>query len=218
MVNSIEQLKGEISASSGLALPNLYMVELPSIGSTSNRTLNVLCNSTQLPGRQILTHDRRISIKGEKLAYGYGVPSVTLSFKLLNDYAVKRYFDDWQNKMVDQENQQIRYANEYRASIKIWQLRKGQTWNVFNLGNVVDVNLVSDDEKIYGIELQKAFPTTITDIEFSDASNDQGIMMSAVFEYTNWLPINSVSGTSLSTTTSSPFAPGRSPRPAPSPT
>lgn len=83
---------------------------------------------------------------------------------------------------------------------------------------MVDVNLVSDDEKIYGIELQKAFPTTITDIEFSDASNDQGIMMSAVFEYTNWLPINSVSGTSLSTTTSSPFAPGRSPRPAPRPT
>ncbi len=221
MVNSIEQLKGEISASSGLALPNLYMVELPSIGSTSNRTLNVLCNSTQLPGRQILTHDRRISIKGEKLAYGYGVPSVTLSFKLLNDYAVKRYFDDWQNKMVDQENQQIRYANEYRASIKIWQLRKGQTWNVFNLGNVVDVNLVSDDEKIYGIELQKAFPTTITDIEFSDASNDQGIMMSAVFEYTNWLPINSVSGTTLAPKTSPRPAPrptGRSPRPAPRPT
>jgi len=189
MVNSIEQLKSEVGAASGLALPNLYLVELPSIGTLNSSTLNTLCNSTALPGRQIITHDRQTNIRVEKLAYGYIDPDVTLTFKLLNDYKVKRYFDAWQNAMVDQENQQIQYAVNYRRSIKIYQLKKGPSFSLFNVGNLLDVNLVTDDMKIYGVELIKAFPTTVTDIELNDNSNDQYIQFSATFSYTNWKPI-----------------------------
>jgi len=189
MVNSIEQLKSEVGAASGLALPNLYLVELPSIGTLNSSTLNTLCNSTALPGRQIITHDRQTNIRVEKLAYGYIDPDVTLTFKLLNDYKVKRYFDAWQNAMVDQENQQIQYAVNYRRSIKIYQLKKGPSFSLFNVGNLLDVNLVTDDMKIYGVELIKAFPTTVTDIELNDNINDQYIQFSATFSYTNWKPI-----------------------------
>jgi len=189
MVNSIEQLKGQIGAGAGLALPNLYLVEMPSDFGVDIRSMNMLCQSTALPGRQILTHDRQTNPQIEKIAYGFGVAAITMSFKMLNDYGIKKYFDNWQNQMFDQENLQIKYASNYRRSIKIWQLKKGPSWSLFNAGSLLNAKMVTEDEKIYGVELLKAFPTTVTDIEFADGNNDQFIQFSATFDYSNWKPI-----------------------------
>ena len=79
----VDKLKSIISQKQGIAHQNKFFVELPQIGGISLEDLNLLCRSTSLPGKQILTHERRIGMKFEKVAYGYAVDDVTLSFLIL---------------------------------------------------------------------------------------------------------------------------------------
>jgi len=192
---SIEEFKSQVSAGGGLALANQYMVQLPNIpGSNfSARERNALCRVARLPGRQILTQDRQIGIVNQKIANGYANADVGLSFHVLNDYKAKAYFDAWQNLVVNQNNQQISYADEYKYSVKIYQMKKGEsiqlfdrTFNVFGLDINIDIESFSGANVIYGVELEKAFPVTMNGIDLTDASSDTTVEISIDLSYQNW--------------------------------
>lgn len=192
---SIEEFKSSVSAGEGLALANQYLVQLPAIpgSSLSARQRNTLCRVARLPGRQILTHDRQIGIMQQKIAYGYAVGDVGLSFHVLNDYKTKEYFDLWQNLIVDQRTQQISYADRYKYSVNIYQLKKGQSFqlfdrnfSIFGLDFNVDIELSSTANAIYGVELEKSFPITMNGIDLADASTDTTVEISIDLSYQNW--------------------------------
>lgn len=192
---SIEEFKSSVSAGEGLALANQYLVQLPAIpgSSLSARQRNTLCRVARLPGRQILTHDRQIGIMQQKIGYGYAVGDVGLSFHVLNDYKTKEYFDLWQNLIVDQRTQQISYADRYKYSVNIYQLKKGQSFqlfdrnfSIFGLDFNVDIELSSTANAIYGVELEKSFPVTMNGIDLADASTDTTVEISIDLSYQNW--------------------------------
>jgi hypothetical protein len=192
---SIEELKGVITGGRGLALPTQYMVEMPLIegSNLSAAERNVLCRTTRLPGRQILTTDRNIGLMNQKIGVGYAVDDITMSFHVLNDYKTRDYFDRWQNLIVDQNTHQIRYADQYKKNIKIYQLQKGKA---FDLGNLefgifgININLDFDvrtsSKIIYGVELEGAFPITVNGIDLADASTGQTVEVSVNLSYKNW--------------------------------
>lgn len=156
------------------------------------RELNVLCRGAGLPGKQILTADRKIGMVNEKIAYGYGVGDLSLTFYMLNDYSVKNYFDAWTQLIIDdgfsssgQKTAQIvRYKDEYAKSIKIHQLRKPQIGFSANLGPV-SVGLGLGGGSVYTVELLEAFPTTINEITFTN-DLDGIIEVTVSLTYTNW--------------------------------
>lgn len=192
---SIEEFKSSVSSGDGLALANQYLVQLPAIpgSSLSARARNTLCRVARLPGRQILTHDRQIGIMQQKIGYGYAVGDVGLSFHVLNDYKTKEYFDLWQNLIVDQRTQQISYADRYKYNVNIYQLKKGQSFQVFDrnfsifgLDLNIDIELSTAANAIYGVELEKAFPITMNGIDLSDAASDTTVEISIDLSYQNW--------------------------------
>lgn len=192
---SIEELKSSVSAGGGLALANQYLVQLPAIpgSSLTARERNTLCRVARLPGRQILTHDRQIGIMQQKIGYGYAVGDIGLSFHVLNDYKTKEYFDLWQNLIVDQRTQQISYADRYKYNVNIYQLKKGQSFQVFDrnfsifgLDLNIDIELSTAANAIYGVELEKAFPVTMNGIDLSDAALDTTVEISIDLSYQNW--------------------------------
>lgn len=192
---SIEELKGSINSGSGFALPNQYMVELPPIpgSNLSAAERNTLCRTTRLPGRQILTTSRDVGLMKQNVAVGYAKDDITMSFHVLNDYKTKDYFDKWQELIIDQTNQQIRYANEYKRPVKIYQLQKGKafdiggaSFSVFGIGINLDFDLRTSANVIYGVELEGAFPITVNGIDLADGSTDQTIEVSISLSYKNW--------------------------------
>lgn len=96
----IEQLKSKLTSKNGIAMANQFAVTLPSIGDLDSRELNVICKDVNLPGRQIMSLDRNVGIFNEKIANGFGVEDVSITFYVLNDYGVKKYFDAWANTIV----------------------------------------------------------------------------------------------------------------------
>lgn len=183
-MTSIDQLKSVVNFKRGLAKPNQFLIELPSLGGISPSELNILCSRVSLPGKQILTHDRRINMEFEKISYGYAVDDVNLSFYLLNDYGAREYFDTWRNKTIDEENLQVPYKVEYQRPVKIHQMIKP----IVGIGTSVGPIRASIDlgtGTAYSIELIDAFPTTIQAVDFSNEL-DGLIEVSVQLSYTNW--------------------------------
>lgn len=206
---NIDQFKSLISSKQGVARPNVFKVELPSIPGASSSDVNLLCRDVQLPGRQITTFDRQIGLKTEKVAYGFVKDDVSMSFLVLNDYGIKNYFEQWQKLAFDPETYEIGYFNEYVKQIKIYQLKKGFSVPVYStplglprlptilqnrlpsLGpfdlaqGQFDLDFITGEDIVYECTLIDAFPTTMNSIQLNNEL-DGLVELSVTFSYTNW--------------------------------
>ena len=193
-MDTIDQFKSLVSSKGGVARANVFRVRLPSLpGVASSRDISLLCKDVQLPGRQILTNERRIGLQFEKVAYGYAVQDINMTFHVMNDYGIKKYFETWQNLAVDQTSFEVGYYNDYTFQIVINQLKKGVTLPTYSFGNFLDLFTprtvtVANDQIIYSCQLTNAFPTTMNAIQLN---NDQdGIVeLNVQLSYKNWKQI-----------------------------
>lgn len=204
MTASVDQLKSTIAQRGGLARPNNFLVELPPLAGVSSREMNILCRSAALPGKQILTHDRRIGMEFEKIAYGYAVDDVSMTFLVMNDYGVRNYFDTWRKLILDEDGQTVNYKSEYQrrvvihqlansipslfasASINVGPISAGISAGIgIPLGGRLDITT-----SVYTVELINAFPTTVGEITFNN-EQDSFVEMTVQFSYTNWKTVPS---------------------------
>lgn len=200
---NISELKALASLKFGFARTNNFLVELPSIsgidGSSSGqkRDLNLLCKNATLPGKQILTSDLRIGMRNEKIAYGYAVADVSLTFYSMNDYFIRKYFDRWRELILNEDNGLVGYkkpsgyggyrSTGYAAPVKIHQLRKPQVGINANAGPI-QLNVGLGGGSVYSVELIDAFPTTLNSIEFTN-DLDGLVEVNVQLSYTDWKPI-----------------------------
>ena len=113
---NIDQLKSVATKSKGFASANQFMVTLPSLGKYDTRDLNILCTNVNMPGRQILTQERLIGIKGRKMPNGFASDDVNMTFYVMNDYMIKSYFEDWQESTISQSTYEIAYPSSFNTT------------------------------------------------------------------------------------------------------
>ena len=187
MVARLDEFKGLVAAKGGLARPNMFRVQLPTLPGATREELNLLCRDVQLPSRQIMTRERTIGIDMKKMAYGYAVTDISMTFQLLNDYGVKQYFETWQNLCVNQNTKEIGYKSDYAFPVKIQQLQKNVAVPVYNksLGVFQLENPITSKDVVYECELIDAFPTSMNAVSLN---NDlDGVMeLNIQLSYTNW--------------------------------
>jgi hypothetical protein len=198
MANNIDQLKGVVSAKRGFAAPNLFRVFLPTFANVGSMEVDMLCSSVNMPGRQIMTVDRKIGSIFEKVAYDQAYDDVNLSFYVLNDYGIRKYFEAWQNLALDQDTYTVGYKNEYARDVKIQQLRKGFTLPIYQSpfltfdflgGGILDLDIdinIRPEDVVYELELIDAFPTTMDLIQLGNDQNDMVLQLNVQLSYKNW--------------------------------
>lgn len=207
---SIDQLKGLISQKGGLAKPNVFRVLLPSLPGASNSEVNLLCKDVTIPGRQILSRERQIGLTTQKMAYGYAVEDVSMTFLVLNDYGIRQYFETWQNLAVNQTSFEIGYKDEYCQRVVIQQLKRGFGLPVYStpLGlpklptiiqnrlpqigpfdlarGQLDLDFITGDQVIYSCELIDAYPTTLNALPLNNEL-DGLLELNVQLSYKNWV-------------------------------
>ena len=211
-MSSIDQIKSLASSKLGFARTNQFLVELPTnfsgaggflgelttlltsgvgLGSGGG-DLNLLCASATLPGKQIMTHDRRIGMEFQKVAYGYAVEDVQLSFYALNDYGTRKYFDSWRNVVLNESGHIAGYKKDYAKDVKIHQLRKP----IKNIGGSlgpIKINLGIGGGTVYSVRLIDAFPTTIEQVPLTN-DMDGLVQINVQLSYTNWETVSGGQG------------------------
>ena len=203
MANSIEDIKALANTKLGFARNNKFLVTLPSVGvgggllagivgafggggggGASPRELNILCSNVTMPAKQILTNERRIGMELQKVAYGYAVDDISMTFFLMNDYGVKDYFDSWRSTILDEEGQESNYKNEYAKTVTIHQLRQPLKGFSKQLGPI-RFNAGLGGGSVYSVNLIEAFPIAASAIELNN-DLDGLVQLQVTFAYTNW--------------------------------
>tara|TARA_B000000609_G_C24170858_1_gene350240 strand:+ start:1303 stop:1836 length:534 start_codon:yes stop_codon:yes gene_type:complete len=170
---NISEFRSRLDAAGGIAKPNKFMLELPmninggDFDIDVKQSLNVFCQTVNLPGKQIATTPREIGIKYEKMVNGYEVDDISISFLLTNDFTAKRYFETWAASAINYSNQKINYKTDYERDVIIHQLDQQGKTN-------------------YKCKLKEAFPTTLNPIEMADQANDTFVQYNVQLSYTDW--------------------------------
>jgi hypothetical protein len=202
MANSIEDIKALANTKLGFARPNKFLITMPTVGvgggllagligafsggggGASPRELNILCSNATMPAKQILTNDRRIGMEFQKVAYGYAVDDVSMTFYLMNDYGIKDYFDSWRSTILDEVGQASNYKNEYAKTVTIHQLRQPLKGFSKQLGPI-RFNAGIGGGSVYSVDLLEAFPIASSAIELNN-DLDGLVQLTVTFAYTNW--------------------------------
>tara|TARA_B100000282_G_scaffold293416_1_gene268705 strand:+ start:1590 stop:2225 length:636 start_codon:yes stop_codon:yes gene_type:complete len=199
-VSSIDKLKSTISQKGGLAPANRFSVIFtpPSqsilnldiqglIGSAVSgnfspsqlvndpRDIAILCQSVTLPGSTIATYEEGLHKQVRKFPYTFIDDEVTMSFLLTNDYYMRKMFDNWMSNIVNKESHLVGYKNDYSVDVIIQQL---------NQKNI----------PVYGVKLEKAFPTTISSSELSQDSGEF-VRFEVTWAYDKYKPEGPLSST-----------------------
>ena len=206
MANSVDELKALANTKLGFARPNRFLVTFPTSfggsggilgsvlgllniagGGASGRELNILCSNTTLPAKVTLTSERRIGMEFQKIAYGYAVDDVSMTFYLMNDYGVKEYFDAWRNSAIPEDGSNAftsNYKSNYAKSITIHQLRQPLKGFSRQVGPI-RFGLGLGGGSGYSVELLDAFPVGTSAIELNNEL-DGLVQLTVTFAYTNW--------------------------------
>lgn len=208
MTFRIDDFKSQVGKGGGFAMGNLFKIFLPPLKGDA-REMNLLCKAASLPGRQITSIEKPMGLQTTKIAYGYAVDDVTLTFHCLNDMKIREYFETWQNLAINQETLEVGYFNEYTHPVIIQHIKKGTSFPIkkkklFDSGKLpssianrlprlgpldlaqgeIDLNAVFGDDITYTLLLDKAYPTTMNAIELSD--DGQLLEVTVQLSYKNW--------------------------------
>lgn len=217
MINTtIEDLKKNLGPGLGLR-KNRFLIEVPVPGA-SGQKLNILCTATSLPERTIGTVDifskgRKYKIRGETEFPGtYNISIIDDS-----DMSIRQLFDAWLD-LVDQTAPKdngilgvlgnnavnlgttisgiISAANTFKS---YFQFDKGLSFVLNTITGTrsaplyqTEVNIWQLDavgNKVYGYQLQNAYPSSVGTVELDDGEENTMSEFSVDFSYSEFIPL-----------------------------
>ena len=176
-VFNIETLKSKIG---GFAKGNRYNVtfaDLPKgLSTTVNENLQYLCEAVSLPTKGIASNAQDIYGPPREIPYRETFTEAALSFILDDKFTVKRFFDDWQEKIIDPISGNVSYWNNFVATI-----------NITRLSNDASDFETADDK--YKIELREAYPSAVGEIALGHTQGGEILRLSVTFKYRKWMSL-----------------------------
>ena len=182
MTFSTDTLRNIFKDQNGIARSNRYSIFLPQIGGVpkpaggsakdivSRRDLGTLCTSAKMPGKNIAVAERVIGIEQIKVANGYTVDDMNLTFYLTNDYSARRYFQEWMDCVISP-------TPPYTAGFHENYARDG----------LVISQMDNMQNTVYSVELLKAFPTSMVEIDLNNQAQSGATEMTVALSYSNYL-------------------------------
>jgi hypothetical protein len=209
MTTGIDNFKSMVAAKGGLARSNLFQVDLPSFGTMQSRDINLLCKEINIPGHQVMTMEYMMGTVTEKIAYSTVHDDVSAAFLVTNDYAIRKYFEQWQSLAYNKGSHEIGYRSDYCRQVAIHQLDKAISFPILNrsfgtfglpsnitnrlptLGPIdfsqgeFDLDFYLPEKKIYTCLLDRAWPISIDAVTLN--SDLDGLTELRVqFAYVRW--------------------------------
>ena len=176
-VFGIETLKSKIGS---FAKGNRYNVSfsgLPTgLDTTVNENLKYLCESVSLPTKGIASNPQDIYGPPREIPYRETFTEAALSFILDDNFTVKRFFDKWQENIINVETGNVSYWNDFVATI-----------NITRLSNDASNFEIATDK--YKIELREAYPSAVGEIALGHTMGGDVLKLSVTFKYRKWMSL-----------------------------
>ena len=152
----------------GKALPNRFEVIINRPDGQSGRDFSLICESINLPGRNLNTLTQTIYGPTREIVDGVTyAEDITMVFQASSGLEERVYFEKWQELAFDERSWNVKYYDDYVGDIDIYLLDKQNTQR-------------------YGIKLIDAFPKTITATDLNQSPTNEIVKTSVQFSFRNW--------------------------------
>ena len=152
----------------GKALPNRFEVIINRPDGQSGRDFSLICESINLPGRNLNTLTQTIYGPSREIVDGVTyAEDITMVFQASSGLEERVYFEKWQELAFDERSWNVKYYDDYVGDIDIYLLDKQNTQR-------------------YGIKLIDAFPKTITATDLNQSPTNEIVKTSVQFSFRNW--------------------------------
>ena len=225
--STINRFIAEINQGEGLARPNrfLVMINLPKRqvieaddfdmtppnndleSLTTVRNIGMMCNQVTFPNRDINTKPHIMYGPRREMPYAYSysgqVECTFIADKFLRQRA---FFENWQNKVFDEDTHYINYYDNFVGQMDIYQLGQfdveaeavvsdgpaGQT-------RKVPKPQVDNASVTYGVRLFEVYPQTICSYDYTYASENEQVIVPVTLNFRTWtnLTIDQIDGATI---------------------
>jgi len=175
---SIDKLRSKIG---GFAKGNRYNVTFAGAGVSGmplavRTSLPYLCESVSLPTKGIASNAHDVYGPPREIPYRETFTEAALSFIVDDAFTVKRFFDKWQENIINVETGNVNYWNNFVATI-----------NITRLSN--DATSFADASDMYKIELREAYPSAVGEIALGHTQGGEILRLSVTFKYRKWMTL-----------------------------
>jgi len=175
---SVEKIR---AAAGGFAKGNRYNVTIipPSdmFGNPALSKAQFLCEAVSLPTKGIASNAQDIYGPPREIPYRETFTEAALSFILDDAFTIKRFFDEWQAKIINPETGNVaNYWTDFVGSIIISRLPNDA------------VNMAGGSDK-YKIELREAYPSAVGEVALGHTQGSEILRLSVTFKYRKWMSL-----------------------------
>jgi hypothetical protein len=179
---SVEKIRA--AADGAFAKGNRYNVTIvpPAfLASTTIHTvptkLQYLCEAVSLPTKGIASNAQKVYGPPREIPYGETFTETALSFILDDRFLVKRFFDKWQEHIINPETGNV--ANYWTNIVG--------TINITRLLN--DATDFSGGSNKYSVELREAYPSAVGEVALGHSQGSEILKLSVTFKYRKWMSL-----------------------------
>lgn len=146
-------------------------------GSSPNQKLVLHCQTVQMPGLNFNTAPVLTYGEQREAVYNRLFEPIQAEFILDNSMEVKKFFDAWQNLIIDPTSRMVNYYQNYIGTVEIYQL-----------------DYTEQERVVYAVKCHEVYPKTVSPISYSATSKDvTKLQVSLQFKY--WVPVSVGSST-----------------------
>jgi hypothetical protein len=125
------------------------------------------CIAMQFPSRALMTVENRHQGTPYKLPYASMYDDVTFTFVASEDLRERKFFETWQETVLNIGMNSLNFYNEYVATVELAQLDK-------------------NNNTTYGVVLTEAYPINIGVVDYSYASQNETVAVTVTLAYRKW--------------------------------
>ena len=183
-VFGIDKLKSTVSNLGGFAKGNRYNVSFAGAGVIGlplavRGNIPILCEAVSLPTKGIASNAQDIYGPPREIPYRETFTEAALSFIVDDAFTIKRFFDAWQERIINPETGNVNYWTNFVATI-----------NIIRLSNDAISFSKEDASSSYHIELREAYPSAVGEIAMGHTQGNEILRLSVTFKYRKWMLLN----------------------------
>ncbi|WEM34530.1 baseplate wedge protein [Xanthomonas phage X1] len=135
-------------------------------------SINIKCHTANFPQRNLVTSERAQNSSSFRVPYTQAYDPVTFSFYADADADTRRYFDLWQNTVINVRSNTLNFYNEFTANVEMW-------------------NLNEMDQPTYGVRLEEAYPIAVGAMDIAYGNSGTYQTVTTTLQYRRWVQIGS---------------------------
>ena len=168
----LAELRKTFADHGGIARGQKFKVEITGAPVTIPEDLQLMCETVSLPTRSAATNELSMYGPVQSFPYRFTFTEASLNFYLTEDFAIKKLFDEWIEKIVDPISGDLGYFDDYKCQIKISKFasKHGSTGNTPN----------------YAVTLIDAWPNIVGEVALGHSLGTDMLRLPVTFQFRKW--------------------------------